>query len=55
MANDALSPDQELLNARILVVDDQAVNVKLLEKILDAAGYSNVIATTARPDQRVWR
>lgn len=46
MANDVLSPDQELLNARVLVVDDQAVNVKLLEKILDAAGYRNVVTTT---------
>ena len=46
MPNDALNPDQQLLEARILVVDDQPVNVKLLEKILDTAGYSNVVSTT---------
>jgi len=46
MPNDALSPNQELLCARILVVDDQPVNVKLLEKILDTAGYTNVVSTT---------
>ena len=46
MPNDALNPDEELLTARILVVDDQPVNVKLLEKILGTAGYSNVVSTT---------
>jgi len=31
--------------AYILIVDDEAVNVRLLEKILSAAGYENVIST----------
>lgn len=46
MSNDALNPATGLLSARILVVDDQPVNVKLLEKILDAEGYTNVVTTT---------
>ncbi|MFO7602814.1 MAG: two-component system response regulator [Gammaproteobacteria bacterium] len=46
MSHDALNPDQALLGARILLVDDQPVNIKLLEKILDAAGYTNVVSTT---------
>ena len=32
--------------ATILVVDDQPVNVKLLEKVLQAEGYPNIISTT---------
>lgn len=31
--------------ACIMIVDDEAVNVRLLEKILSAAGYENVIST----------
>lgn len=46
MSDDAMSLGQDLHKARILVVDDQPVNVKLLEKILDTAGYSNVVSTT---------
>ena len=32
--------------ARILVVDDEPVNVKLLDKLLTASGYRNVVTTT---------
>jgi putative two-component system response regulator len=35
-----------LKNARILVVDDEEVNVTLVERILNRAGYSNVATTT---------
>jgi putative two-component system response regulator len=37
---------EEALAARILIVDDNAANVRLLEKILDQAGYRNVQSTT---------
>jgi len=33
-------------DAQILVVDDEPSNVRLLERILDAAGYTNVHSTT---------
>ena len=36
----------EILNARILVVDDAAVNVLLLERVLRGAGYTAVTTTT---------
>jgi PAS domain S-box-containing protein len=36
---------QDILNARILVVDDQESNVMLLEEMLGNAGYTNVIST----------
>lgn len=42
--------DDELTEARILVVDDQEANVRLLERILQRAGYANV-ATTTDPRQ----
>jgi CheY-like chemotaxis protein len=35
----------ELLNASILIVDDEILNVQLLEQILSDAGYQNVSAT----------
>jgi PAS domain S-box-containing protein len=38
----------EILNASILIVDDQEANVQLLEKMLRNAGYQNV-ATTMDP------
>ena len=37
---------QEMQNARILIVDDQEVNVLLLEKLLKGAGYKNLKSTT---------
>ena len=36
---------QDLFNARILIVDDQAANVLLLEEMLAAAGYTQVSST----------
>lgn len=36
---------QEILDARILVVDDQPANVTLLEEVLRGAGYTNVSST----------
>ena len=41
-----IQPD-EILNARILIVDDQAANVLLLDKILRQCGYRNVQSTMA--------
>jgi len=35
----------EILNASILIVDDQASNVGMLEQLLAAAGYGNVTST----------
>lgn len=35
----------DLLNAKILIVDDQLTNVQLLEQLLSEAGYKNVSAT----------
>jgi len=37
--------DIDILAARILIVDDQAANVKLLEQLLHEAGYSQVSST----------
>ncbi|MEO6016486.1 MAG: response regulator [Polaromonas sp.] len=34
-----------ILHARILIVDDQIVNVQLLEQLLSEAGYVNVAST----------
>src|ERR1700674_2921370 len=39
----------EILDASILIVDDEAANVKLLERVLGEAGYSNV-ASTMKPE-----
>ena len=36
----------EPTGARILVVDDQEPNVRLLERLLQHAGYTNVVSTT---------
>jgi putative two-component system response regulator len=36
----------KLTNARILVVDDEEPNVLLVERILQRAGYGNVVSTT---------
>ena len=36
----------EVRRARVLVVDDQAVNVQLLEYLLKTTGYENVHSTT---------
>ncbi|MBL6751803.1 MAG: response regulator [Nevskia sp.] len=36
----------DILGASILIVDDQASNVSLLEQLLEAAGYTRVASTT---------
>ena len=38
--------ESNILKARVLIVDDQPVNVELLEQLLSQAGYSNVTSTT---------
>ena len=38
--------EADILAARILIVDDQAVNISLLEQTLHEAGYLNVTSTT---------
>ena len=40
----------DILNAGILIVDDQGANVKLLERLLGDAGYANVTSTTTPGD-----
>lgn len=37
---------EQILNARILIVDDNILNVQILKKILTEAGYYNVVSTT---------
>jgi len=37
--------EQDILNASILIVDDQQANVVLLEQLLSEAGYTNVSST----------
>ena len=39
--------ESEILNAGILIVDDQEVNVNLLTQMLGEAGYTNVTSTMA--------
>jgi PAS domain S-box-containing protein len=38
--------EADILNASILIVDDQEANVSLLEQMLQGAGYANVASTT---------
>ena len=38
--------EHEMLNASLLIVDDQAAHVQLLERVLGEAGYANVASTT---------
>ena len=37
--------EQDILNARILIVDDQAANVQLLQRLLHEAGYNHLTTT----------
>ena len=37
--------EQEILNAKILIVDDREVNAQLLERMLSGAGYTSVTST----------
>ena len=38
-------PNSDILAARILIVDDQVANVRLLERLLGEAGYTAVMST----------
>lgn len=38
--------EEEVLAARILIVDDQSANLRLLETLLEREGFSNVVSTT---------
>jgi len=40
----------DTLNAKILIVDDQAVNIALLEQLLEGAGYLN-FSSTMNPEE----
>jgi CheY-like chemotaxis protein len=40
-----IPPDPDVLNAKVLIVDNQASNVLLLERMLGNAGYTNVSIT----------
>lgn len=44
--NKALKINDKIIQSKILIVDDQLVNVILLEQILDEEGYEKVITTT---------
>ena len=37
--------EQEILNARILIVDDREANVQLLQQMLREAGYQRITST----------
>jgi PleD family two-component response regulator len=41
-----VQPDSSFSSARILVVDNEVANVRTLSRILQAAGYTNIVATT---------
>ena len=41
-----MNVDAAVYSARILIVDDQAANVLLLEKLLTASGFTSVVSTT---------
>jgi len=41
-----VTANESAVSARLLVVDDEEANVRLLQRILDRAGYTNVKATT---------
>jgi PAS domain S-box-containing protein len=40
----------EILGARVLIVDDQEANVRMLQRLLSDAGYSHVMATMQPAD-----
>ena len=42
-----------VLNARILIVDDEPANVQLLERMLGEAGYTNVVSTLSSKDVEI--
>ena len=44
MLNPSIEP--YILGARILIVDDEPANVRLLERVLQSAGYHNLVSTS---------
>ena len=36
----------DILNARVLIVDDQEVNIRVLERMLRGAGHTSIASTT---------
>ncbi len=44
--------DSEILSARILIVDDQKVNARILEEIFRKAGYKNITCVHDSRDAR---
>ncbi len=38
--------DENLLRSKILIIDDEEVNVRLLKRILQHGGFENLISTT---------
>ena len=43
-------PKQEMLNSKILIIDDQEINILLLEDILAKAGFTSIVTTTDSRD-----
>ncbi|HEX4123923.1 MAG TPA: HD domain-containing phosphohydrolase [Tepidisphaeraceae bacterium] len=41
----SVPPDDRLLRAKIMIVDDEPLNVKVVRKYLQSAGYSNFVTT----------
>ncbi|MGH2554581.1 MAG: response regulator [Actinomycetota bacterium] len=41
-----MQASDRLAQARVLIVDDEESNLRLLERLLDRAGYGNVVGTT---------
>ena len=41
-----MTPFSEIQKARILIVDDQESNLLLLQKLLQSAGYSNLLTVS---------
>ncbi len=41
---------EEIYDRRVLIIDDEPSNVRLLEQVLRAAGYTNIRGATSSPD-----
>ena len=44
--------DESIKKAKILIIDDEAINIDILEEMLDTAGYNNLTLTT-NPEEGV--